>query len=409
MINDIAVMIHVRIGNKPIIFLVDDDPDLPEEMVGDVTRIKQIIINLLTNAVKFTKEGHVIFSISMEPCDPDGVCKLKVSVTDTGIGIRDEDIQNLFANFSRVDTRRNRSIEGTGLGLAISKNLVELMGGEIKVKSKYGEGSCFSFYIMQKVAIFRPMARLSPNGNIRAAVLQTDVSRTRILAERINQLGASCDIIHGPENIAQYTHVFLNHSQLEDVLQVHCPNTKLFAIAHGLEDNEKVTPNMEIIYMPLTSQLLAKLLGGDTDNQDNIKGGESMLHLHNTRLLIVDDIEINLMIAEEMLADYGAQVDTADSGSKAVEMVKGNDYDIVFMDHMMPDMDGTDATKIIRALPEEKYQKLPIVALTANVVGDARNMFLESGMSDFLSKPMEPEEMERVLREWLPKEKWSNT
>jgi PAS domain S-box-containing protein len=410
MINDIAVMIHVRIGDKPIFFLVDDDPDLPSEMIGDVIRIKQIIINLLSNAVKFTREGHVVFSISSQAHEADGTCKLKVSVTDTGIGIRDDDKHLLFESFSQVDTRRNRSIEGTGLGLAISKNLVELMGGEIKVESKYGEGSCFSFYIIQKVETFRPMAKFSPNENIRVAVLQTDLSRTRILADKIKKLGVECDIINSPTHIDQYTHVFFNYTQFDMVLKTYCPHTKLFAVARGLEDNERVTPNMEIIYMPLTSLLLVRLLGDKTNNKDeiNIDGEKSSLQLHNTQILVVDDIEINLIIAEETLLAYGGRIDTADSGIKALGMIKNNDYDLVFMDHMMPEMDGVDVTQIVRSWPEEKFQKLPIVALTANVVGDVRDMFIKSGMSDFLSKPMEPAEMERVLREWLPPEKLSN-
>jgi len=124
--------------------------------------------------------------------------------------------------------------------------------------------------------------------------------------------------------------------------------------------------------------------------------------------LVVDDIEINLIVTEETLLTYGGEVDLVDCGAKAVQVVKENDYDVVFMDHMMPEMDGVDVTKIIRALPEEKYQKLPIIALTANVVGDVRDMFLECGMNDFLSKPLDYTEIERVLREWLPRDKWKD-
>jgi CheY-like chemotaxis protein/anti-sigma regulatory factor (Ser/Thr protein kinase) len=389
---------------------VDDDPDLPSEMIGDMIRIKQIIINLLTNAVKFTREGHVIFSISAEAREADGTCKLKVSVTDTGMGIRDDDMHLLFESFSQVDTRRNRSIEGTGLGLAISKSLVELMGGEITVESTYGEGSCFSFYIMQKVESFRSMTKFSPDENIRVAVLQKDLSRTRIFADKIRKLGLVCDIIDSPTLIDQYTHVFFDYTQFEMALKVQCPHTKLFAVTHGLEDNEKVTPNIEIIYRPLTSLLLARLLGDKTNNQDaiNMEQEESLLQLHNTQILVVDDIEINLIIAEETLLAYGGRIDTADSGIKALEMIQQNDYDLVLLDHMMPEMDGVDVTQIIRSWTEEKYRKLPIVALTANVVGDVRDKFIRIGMSDFLSKPMERSEMERVLRQWLPPEKLSN-
>jgi CheY-like chemotaxis protein len=123
-------------------------------------------------------------------------------------------------------------------------------------------------------------------------------------------------------------------------------------------------------------------------------------------MLVVDDNEINLMIAENLLLSYGGEVDTAESGPKAIELVKAGEYDIVFMDHMMPGMDGVDATRLIRALPGEKYARLPIVALTANVVGDVRGMFLQSGMNDFLAKPIGIRELELVLKEWLPHEKW---
>ena len=408
MINDITTMIHVRIGDKPLDFVVDDDPALPNEMIGDVTRIKQIIINLLTNAVKFTKEGQIVFSISAETGQADGVCKLKVSVKDTGIGIRDEDLPLLFGNFSQVDTRKNRGIEGTGLGLAISKNLVDLMGGEIKVESKYGEGSCFSFYLMQKVESLRPMSEPFDDKHLRVAVWQPNEEKAAILVQKITQMGAACDAIHGPEHIAQYTHVIFDYCQFEKVLKVACPGTKLFATARGLTDSEKVPPNMEIVHVPLTNLMLARLLDGKLDRQRDAQADEtSTIQLHGARILVVDDIEINLLIAEETLQHYGAQVHTADSAARAIEMVKREAYDVVFMDHMMPEVDGVDATKIIRALPGQKYRALPIIALTANVVGDVRDMFLASGMSDFLTKPLNRAELERALREWLPQEKWS--
>ena len=408
MINDIVTMINIRIGRKPLDFIIDDDPDLPDEMIGDVTRIKQIIINLLTNAVKFTREGHILFSISAH-CETNGVCKLNVSIKDTGIGIRDEDIENLFANFTRLDTRKNRGIEGTGLGLAISKNLVELMGGEITVESKYGEGTCFSFYILQKVENYKSILKLTDNEYRKVAVWKPNELKARIIADKIEKLGALCEIVNTGENLSQYTHVFFDASLFYKIIETQCPNTKLIVVAHGLTDIEKISPNMELVQMPLTSLLLSRFLGGKAYDQNVIDAVETeSLQVRDTRLLVVDDIDINLIIAEEILLAYGAQVDTADSGAQAVEMIKKNNYDIVFMDHMMPDMDGVDATIIIREMPEEKYQKLPIVALTANVVGDVREMFLKSGMSDFLSKPMELVEMERVLREWLPPNKWSN-
>jgi len=407
MIHDIVTMINVRIGDKPLDFIVDDDPDMPAEMIGDETRIKQVIINLLTNAVKYTNEGHIIFKINAEKCKAEGAYKLNVSVTDTGVGIKEEDRSELFESFTQFDTRRNKSIEGTGLGLAISKNLVEMMDGEVSVESKYGEGSCFSFYIMQKVENDKPISRLTADENRKAAVWKPNAVNANILAEKIRKLGAECEIINNPENIAQYTHVFFDTANLNELADVECPGTKLFAVARSYIDRDKMTPNMELTEVPFTSILAAKLLGADVDNRYKTGSDEeeTTLQLRDTRFLVVDDIDINLIIASETLSQYSGVVDVANSGAKAIEMIKQNDYDMVFMDHMMPEMDGVDVTRIIRALPDEKFKKLPIVALTANVVGDVRDMFIENGMNEFLAKPLEHKEIESVLRTWLPKEK----
>ena len=408
MINDIVTMIHVRIGDKPIDFIVDDDPELPGELIGDVVRIKQIIINLLTNAVKFTKEGHIIFKISAEVGEIEGMCKLKVSVSDTGIGIREKDIASLFGSFSQLDTRRNRSIEGTGLGLAICKRFVGLMEGEICVKSEYGAGSCFSFYVMQQLETFQSMPKFPNDEHRRAAVWQSNQVKADIIKNTITKLGVYCDIIDTPEGIEKYTHVFFDSAYFYQMIEKPCFGTKLIAVGGGNIDTERVPPNMEISKMPLTALLLYQILGGKADDlTESTSGEKSAIRLNNARLLVVDDIDINLMIAEEVLCEYGGVVDTAKSGTEAIEKIKENEYDMVFMDHMMPGLDGVDVTKIIRAMQGEKYKVLPIIALTANVVGDVRDLFFESGMNDFLSKPLDRAEIERVLREWLPKQKWS--
>ena len=436
MINDVVTMIHVRIGDKPIDFIVDDDPELPGEMIGDVTRIKQVIINLLTNAVKFTKEGHIVFSIKMEKCDTEGICRLKVSVSDTGMGIRDEDLKLLFSSFSQVDTRKNRSIEGTGLGLAISKNLVELMDGEISVESVYGVGSCFSFDILQGVETFQSMQKLRTNDETRRVALwMSNEVKSNVLRNKITQLGAKCEIIddtaiaggdvtagypkitgaaesiNNAVSMAGYTHIFFDSTRLDNVTGKSSSGTKLIAVSCGIANQTSIPSCIESVNFPLTSRLMLRILGGVADDliDSEATGRETTLQLLNTRMLIVDDLDINLMIAKETILVYGGQVDTADSGAKAIGMIKEIDYDIIFMDHMMPDMDGVDATRIIRALPDEKYKRLPVIALTANVVGDVRDLFIDSGMNDFLSKPLEYTEIERVLTEWLPKEKWTDT
>ena len=407
MINDIATMIHVRIGDKPIDFIVDDDPNLPNEMIGDMVRLKQIIINLLTNAVKFTKEGHIIFSISAEPIDA-AIYKLKVSVTDTGIGIRKEDFAQLFDNFAQLDTRKNRSVEGTGLGLAISKNFIEMMDGEIFVDSKYGEGSCFSFYVMQEVRDREPTKLMMENENIRAAIILSNSVKADIISKKLEKMEIICDVLEKPAGLAGYSHIIFEYDDFEEVSKYVTPDTKLIALANGIVCTEYVPSNLEIVSLPLTNIMLSRLLGGQLaafeENKDYTEG----IQFNDVKVLVVDDLAINLIVAEETLLTYrGIQVDTANSAMAAIKLIKERKYDIVFMDHMMPETDGVDATKMIRKLPGSSYEQLPIVALTANVVGNVRDMFIECGMNDFLPKPLELCEIERVLKHWLPREKWS--
>ena len=424
MINDIVMMIHVSIGDKELDLIVDEDPSMPLEMIGDVTRIKQIVINLLNNAVKFTRTGHIIFSISAEPVETAETqadvrfCKLKVAVTDTGIGIRSKNIPFLYDNFAQFDTRKNRNLEGSGLGLVISRKLVELMEGEIFVESKYGEGSSFSFYIVQKFPHHRNFSDpLQYKSLSRVALWFSNPVKSQIISAKLKKLGVSCDIIDitdkitdKPDNNAVYSHIFFDTEKCAEIQKLNFCGTRLFAVSCGFADGKELPPGIEEVNTPLTNTVLIRLLGGKAENRNSCgtESSDFTIRLNNTRLLVVDDIDTNLIIAEETLLVYGAEVRTATTGNRAIELLKRNDFDIVFMDHMMPGMDGVDVTRLIRSLPDEKYKKLPIVALTANVVGDVREMFIKNGMNDFLSKPLAHAELERVLREWLPQDKWRN-
>ncbi|MDR3358062.1 MAG: response regulator [Desulfovibrio sp.] len=407
LINDIVTMIHIRIGDKPIDLIVDDDPLMPREMVGDATRIKQVAVNLLSNAVKFTRQGHITFSIAAEPVS-DGQCKVHFAVRDTGIGIRKEDFPLLFGNFSQVDTRKNRGIEGSGLGLAISKRLVELMDGEIHVESVYGEGSCFSFYIMQRVENPRPAIAPRQDGAGRAAIWTANAEKARNLSEKLAGMGVRCTIADGADDVEHCSHVFFDEGYYASVRDRAGRDAVLIALMNEPTGESGLPPSVRTVYTPLTSLTVAKILNTCVcaGIEDAATDAAPALEVFNARILVVDDNAINLMIAENLLLAYGGEVDIAESGLEAVERVKTTDYDIVFMDHMMPEMDGVDATKIIRSLPGEKYARLPIVALTANVVGEARSMFLQNGMNDFLAKPLEVRELELMLQTWLPRDKW---
>jgi len=409
-INDVVVMIRMRIGDKPLAFIVDDSPDLPQYLVGDIVRIKQIAINLLTNAVKFTPQGHIVFGISVEYLE-GAQCRLIISVRDTGIGIRKEDLPLLFGNFLQLDTRKNRGIEGTGLGLAIVKNLVRLMRGEILVESEYGEGTCFTFHILQEIEDTTRCVSLTPDSRRKVGIWLKHKETARQLAAKLEKMLVQCQILPSPEQFDDYSHVFFDVENISLVKGLHLENVNLIAVSPHIISETTVPDNVTLTFTPLTSLSVGRLLGskespccGKSD-----EGDRERLRLNNAHLLVVDDNEINLIVAENVLMDYNAVVTVVSSGSEALRLVQENPdlFDIIFMDHMMPEMDGVDTTRAIRTQPGERMRTLPIVALTANVVGDVRTLFFECGMNDFLSKPMEMDEVERVLREWLPPSKWT--
>lgn len=302
--HDLRISMENRIGHSGLELIYDIDQDIPCKLKGDMGRIRQVIINLVNNAIKYTEKGSVRFSVRVRQKNTDKVM-LYYEVADTGIGIREEDQKILFDAFQRVEMDRNRYVEGTGLGLTISQNLVNMMGGVIEVESEYGKGSRFFFTIEQTIIDPTPVSAVNYNGQ----------------KDNVTEKEAECLFI-APE-------------------------------AH---------------------------------------------------ILLVDDNELNLVVAKELLKPLRMQIDTAENGLQAVKMVRGSQYDLVLMDHMMPVMDGIEAAKAIRALPEDKYQNLPIIALTANAMVDARKEFLNAGMNGFVAKPIDFTRICNQLKLWLPKD-----
>jgi len=400
MINDLVDIATVYIDNKPIDFIVHDDPLLPAEMIGDVTKVKQIITNLLSNAIKFTDAGHIIFAISAQPT-ADHTYRLISSVTDTGIGIHNEDLPLLFGNFTQLDSRKNRNIEGTGLGLAITKNLVQLMGGDVHVQSEYGVGSSFSFTLNQSAT--SSATAYTPDANLHVATHFTNPEKTKVILAKLKAMDIPCAAVTDLTRLGDYTHVLYDQDR-HDLLASFIPATTLAVpIYRGIQktgDN-----NGYQVLQPLTNTTLLQLLTNHTTHSSNPTAQASALRVQNAHFLVVDDIDINLDIATEILREYGGTVTTATSGAQALAYVKAQPFDLIFMDHMMPTMDGEDVTKAIRALDENRHKTIPIIALTANVVGDARQRLLASGMNDLVAKPLEIDEIERVIREYLPADK----
>ncbi len=410
-INDIVALINVRIGRKSIEFFIEDCHDTPSMLIGDSIRIKQILVNLLTNALKFTHEGYIRLTLCAHPAEKDQETTLCVRVEDTGIGIKREELPLLFNNFSQLDTKKNRNIEGTGLGLAITKRLVEEMGGHIDVESTYGRGSCFSFAIPQIVQDQTPLWAKPDSNDIKAAVWLDFPEKAKFLCSKLNSMGISACAVDSMENVQDSTHVFMEYAKLEKINAAAIPNIKIIALSRNYFEGKDVPDNVTVAYAPLTTVVLARLLEGNAFHaSDNAASNENTFGLttRGVRALVVDDNSINLIITQSVLEEYNVSVDTVLSGEEAIKHVRQVAYDVIFMDHMMPKMDGVETTEHIRNLSGDRFCVVPIVALTANAVGDVRSEFIRAGMNDFLSKPLIIKELERVLRQWLPTDKWEN-
>ena len=293
-----GTMLEKRASEKNLRIALDVDPGMPSGLVGDEGKIEQILINLITNAVKYTTEGYIRVSVTGDYTE-EGF-DLEISVSDTGIGIRPEDIEHIFDSFTRADIRKNRHIEGTGLGLAITKKLCEGMGGTIKVSSRYGEGSVFTAKIPQKIG-----------------------DPTLVGSVKLNK------------------------------------------------KTQKVKR----------------------------KRYEASFVAPSARILIVDDNEMNVEVFVSLLKDTKVQIDKAYGGQEALELSQKNKYDVIFMDHMMPAPDGIDTLKMIKADPANPNINTPEIALTANAVSGSMEMYLSAGFNGYLSKPVDPLELEETVKE----------
>ncbi len=476
MLGDLGMIILNRIGSKPVELLYDIDPDIPAKLYGDALRIRQIIINLMNNATKFTEEGYVCLTVKV-----NGVCQndmeLYVSVKDTGQGIKEEDIGKLFGTFQQVDTGKNHHKEGTGLGLSISRQLVELMRGSIGVKSEYGKGSEFYFTIHQQIVDEHRAAWIAQGrravimGNMR----NQDANR---MLEKLAQSYGLCFSKEMPDSELAQTQIYYftdryeipgseEGQKLANLGAIICGMSN--PMAEGAFPDGTLTMNK-----PLYSYNFCNLIEGrsgqpeqrderkadtggeerradaarngrradtggeerkadaardgrraDTGGEErkadaarNGRGADTEREERNsgTRaadtgldflapdacVLIVDDNEINCMVAEEMLKPLEMEIEIAMDGRQALEMARKKQYDLIFMDHFMPVMNGVEAAKEIRGQEGVYYKEVPIIALTANTAKEQQEEYLSAGMSDFLSKPIDMTELYEMIKKWIP-------
>lgn len=405
LINDVAGIVNNQIGSKNIEFTIDVPPDLPLSLKGDNVRIQQVLINLLNNAVKFTKSGNVSLKISTRPISDKNVM-LIASVSDTGCGISQENIGRLFKMFRQIDSKRNRNVEGTGLGLAISKKLLGLMGGTISVESEPGKGSTFTFEVPQEITKEeRSVVQSAPAGTVVCILLGNQYLRQSV-ETAVREIGAVAVSIDNPL-LGDKAYIIADYELLDDAKELIARNPELKCIlidrfdSTAYSDNDNIT----IIRKPVYSFSLSAAMGiGEKFTRNDDTESDVSFTAPEAYVLIVDDNDINRAIAKGVIEPLGMQVDLAASGAECIEKVRNFRYDIIFMDHMMPEMDGIEAAHIIKQrFPS--YADVPIIALTANAAGDAREMFLREGMSDFIAKPISLRTITNKIRRWLPSEK----
>lgn len=410
LINDVINISRVRLGNKSLMFITDIDNHIPAWLIGDENRIKQILLNLLSNAIKYTHQGYIALRISATV--EANHANLRFSVKDSGIGIEQEDLKRLFDKFERVDTKKNRNVEGTGLGLAICKQLCEIMDGHIQVQSTYGEGSEFIVDIKQKFPLFKPLAQISEKKTV--LLYEFRELYRHSVSKALKKLGCNCvacanqSELYANINKMQYDYILTAALHLEKVQALIAKYNLSVPVAAFVDYGETVSDHtVDVIPFPINCLQLSALLNGYSESENSVKHSEevSSFEAPTARVLLVDDNPVNLQVAKGLMKPYKFEIDTADNGMEALAMVKLKNYDLVFMDHMMPEMDGVDTTIAIRQLNGEYYKSLPIIALTANVLAGTKEMFIREGMDDFLAKPIEVNKLVQLLIKWLPKSK----
>lgn len=446
--DNVSKLVKPRIGDKPIELIVKFGPDIPYMVHGDGGKLRQIVTNILTNAVKYTEEGSITFFVN---CLNEGdYTKFVISVEDTGRGIKPEQIDKLFTKFQRLDEDKNTTLEGTGLGLAITKRFVEMLGGKIVVQSKYGEGSKFTVYLRQKVVTMNKpddavaqelvntmQIKLFDFTDSKVLVVDDNKVNIKVALKLLSKYGIEADSCESgfdaieklkmgnvydlilldvmmPRMSGVETLKHIRESVIYDVPVVALTANALSGmkekyISEGFDDYLAKPIEKNELYRVLLAYLsnnLKKKTEVKEISKDEVLNVTTELPKvkepkNKKKILIVDDNKINIKIAEKLLThhDY-IETDSALSGKEAIEKVKNNNYALIFMDIMMPEMDGVETLHRLRAM----NFKNPIITLTADALDGSREKYLSEGFDEYLSKPVSTSDMDAIINVFIKKD-----
>ena len=419
LVYDVISIIRTRMFDSRLRLLVNIDSNIPDALFGDEIRIRQILLNLLSNAVKYTEKGFVSFSVTGTSTGDNNI-NLTIAIEDSGRGIKEKDLGKLLGDFIQVDTENNKGIEGTGLGLSITRNLVDMMDGKIDVVSQYGVGSTFTVILPQKVCKPDKIAGVDKPEEKHTLVFEQRETCADSINRTMINLGVDCKITRtAPEfykelTSGEYSFVFIAAGLYQNIKETYPTLESQARTVLIAEFGETIlSGNLTVLYTPIYSLPIANILNGTPvrflsgDYSESLEGFTAP----SAKVMVVDDIKTNLKVAEGLLLPYEMQIDLCNSGMEALDAIQSMKYDLVFMDHKMPKMDGIETTLRIRELGDGQsyYRSLPIIALTANAIAGTREMFMGHGFNDFLSKPIDTVKLNAILEKWIPREKRKHT
>ena len=418
LINDVVSIIQMRTSDSHVRFAVNIDCNIPSVLYGDEIRIRQIMLNLLSNSIKYTDKGYVILDVTYEISTTDeNVMNLILVVSDSGRGIKPEDMDHLFGDFVRLDVQKNKHIEGTGLGLAIVWGLVKAMDGQIEVQSEYGKGSTFTTTLPQTVRERTKIATVENAQDKRVLVYERRKIHSDSILRTLNNLGIECACVETNAEFKEalssgnWSFVFIATSLYKGVEKQCIKSATDTSIVLIVGFGESIAnPSLNILPLPAHSISIANILNG---GHGGIMPGETStvssvrFTAPEATVLVVDDINTNLSVMEGLLLPYKMKVHLCKSGKEAIKAIAAKKYDMVLMDHMMPEMDGIETTAHIRAMKTDDpyYEHVPIIAVTANAISGSRAIFLKHGFNDFLSKPIDAIKLDDIMAKWTPKDK----